>query len=80
MTEEVKDQATLWEENIRNEVDKLLSTFLPNSNNGILGIKYINPVEGVLEDGTTFLNDSKAEGVKIILEFAFEKVIDIPKE
>lgn len=73
-----EDTVKNWEDYVRKEVNSLLDTYLPNAKGGIVGIKYINPVKAKYESHTVYETD-KASAVQIVLEFGFEKIIDIPK-
>lgn len=71
------NEVTNWEDYVRDEINKLLDTFLPVSESGNVGIRYAHPVIEVTESGPS-LDDSKAVGVNINLIFTFTKPINTP--
>ena len=80
LTEEEKaEMAKRWEIYVRNEVNALLNIFLPNSIDGTVGIKYINPIKAKYVTHTEY-NNTKAIGVNINIVFSFDKEVDVPQE
>lgn len=82
---EIKDASTdttfqpnTWAEFVKQEMIGYLNQFLPASKEGVIGIRYVNPVSQVYEGGTVY-DKNKAIGVQIITEFSFEEPIDITK-
>jgi hypothetical protein len=73
------DAAEEWENYVRHEVNTVLNIFLPISNKGNIGIKYVNPVKAQYESGTEY-DKNKAIGVEVKLLFKFEEEIDVPEE
>jgi hypothetical protein len=73
------DAAEEWEKYVRSEVNTVLNIFLPISNKGNIGIKYVNPVRTQYESGTEY-DKTKAIGVEVKLLFKFEDEIDVSTE
>ncbi len=81
LTEEEKAEiGAQWEEYVRTELSMLLDIYLPNSIAGNVGIKYAHPIIETNEIGEVFINEDKAVGVNISINFKFVNEIDIPKE
>lgn len=81
LTEEEKaDMAAKWELYVRSELNALLDIYLPNSIAGNVGIKYAHPVMSSYEDGTKDVDEKKAVGVNIHINFRFAETIDVPEE
>lgn len=78
LTEEEKT-ALNWMNYVGREVNTLLGMFLPISKEGVVGVKYKNPVKEMYETGPVY-DTEKAEGIEIRLVFNFEDVIDLPTE
>ena len=76
LSEEEKLKA--WTSWIRSEVNAVLDIYLPVTMRGDINIKYFPKVVESLETGDV-LDESKAEGVRISLDFVFDKTIDLNK-
>ena len=67
-----EERAKAWEEYVRNEVNSLLDTFLPESISGNVGIKYEYPSKGQNpKTGEEMIDESKATGVFLSIMFEF---------
>ncbi len=72
-----EDRAAAWEMYVRNEVNKVLDIYLPESITGNIGIKYINPILKVdAQTGERIIDTKKATGVQVIVEFVFAAPIE----
>ena len=73
----LQERAAAWDDYVRDQVNNLLDTYLPEAINGNMGIKYINPVEKVdVKTGNKIINKDKAKGVIITLMFEFPEEIE----
>jgi hypothetical protein len=77
LTEEQKS-AFVWMQYVSDEVNTLLSIFLPISKAGTVGVKYNKHIKTVYESGPEY-DQNKADGVEIRLVFDFEGAVDLPK-
>ena len=81
-SEKVKDvspeeRATAWETYVREEVERVLDIYLPESVMGTIGIDYIRPVLRVdSKSGKTILDEKKAKGVSVTLVFEFAEEVE----
>ncbi len=67
-----EDRATAWELYVRNEVNSLLDTFLPEAISGNVGIKYDHPILKISpKTDKAEIDESKATGVFISISFEF---------
>lgn len=81
LTEEEKTElAKKWEEYVRNELNSVLDIFLPDAMAGNVGIKYAHPVVESYENGDKKIDETKAVGVSIHINFKFKGQVDIPEE
>jgi hypothetical protein len=71
-----EERAKAWETYVRDEINKVLDTYLPESITGTWGIKYDNPIISV--DPATSkqtIDTTKASGVHIVIHLEFADVI-----
>jgi hypothetical protein len=67
-----EERAKAWEEYVRNEVNSLLDTFLPEAVSGNVGIKYEHPSHGFdSKTGKEIIDESTATGVYLSIMFEF---------
>jgi len=78
--EERAEMAAKWETYVRDELNALLDIYLPNTVAGNVGIKYAHPIISSYEDGTKNVDEKKAVGVNIHINFRFADVVEIPEE
>ena len=72
-----EERAKAWEEYVREEVNSLLDTFLPESISGNVGIKYEHPVLQISpKTGKKEIDESKATGVYLSIMFEFAAPIE----
>ncbi len=79
-----EERAAAWEKYVRDEVNRVLDIYLPESITGNIGIKYLHPAKGFDDKaGKPILDDKKAKGVTIVVDFEFADSIEffdkIPK-
>lgn len=71
------ERAAAWEDYVRDQVNNILDTFLPEAINGNLGVKYIRPGKGTNpKTGKKLFDESKANGVIVTLMFEFPETIE----
>jgi len=71
-----EERAEAWELYVRNEINQVLDTYLPESTTGTWGIKYDNPIISVdPASGKQNIDTTKARGVNIIIHLEFADVI-----
>lgn len=78
LTDEQKS-ALAWMQYVSDEVNTLLSIYLPISKNGTVGVKYNKHVKAMYESGPEY-DPNLADGVEIRLVFEFESAVEMPKE
>lgn len=67
-----EERAAAWEKYVRDEVNSLLDTFLPESITGNVGVKYNHPVKRVNpKTGQKEIDEETASGVFLAIEFEF---------
>jgi hypothetical protein len=66
-----------WCEEVKKEVEEVLSKFLPLTKNGGWGVKYTHPVQETYEDGTIKEDTKKATGVVMYIQMDFNNTFDI---
>ena len=72
-----EERAAAWEAYVRDEVNALLDTFLPESIHGNVGIKYEHPVIKVdPRSGKPVYDDKKALAVLISIMFEFAAPVE----
>ena len=54
MSDSTEEKSVNWEEYTRGEVNALLDIFLPDTESGNIGIKYIHPVKAKYETHTEY--------------------------
>ena len=75
MSENTEQNGVTWEEFSRSEINALLDIFLPDTESGNIGIKYIHPVKAKYETHTVY-DEDKVSGVEIRVVFKFSN--DLP--
>ena len=80
-----EERAAAWEKYVRDEVNSLLDTFLPEAISGNVGVKYDHPVIQISpKTGEAEIDESKANGVFLSIKFEFAAPIKFfgeePKE
>lgn len=81
LTEEEKAElAKKWEEYVRSELNSILDIYLPDAIAGNIGIKYAHPVVESYENGDRKIDETKAVGVSVHINFKFKGQVDIPEE
>lgn len=78
LTDEQKS-ALAWMQYVSDEVNTLLSIYLPISKNGTVGVKYNKHIKAMYESGPEY-DPNLADGVEIRLVFEFEGAVEMPKE
>jgi hypothetical protein len=73
-----EDKAEAWERWVAGEVNAALGLYLPISVEGNIGVQYRYHIAGQDEQGE-IVDQSKADGVTIFVDFKFEKTIDLTK-
>lgn len=73
MTENEKD----WRQEVKEELDEVTSKFLPLSESGGWGVKYIHPIKEKYEDGTVKRDGNKCTGAVMYIQFDFENTYDM---
>ena len=68
-----------WDILVRQEIMDHLDMFLPYTKTFNIGIKYIHPITGKMENGTKITDKEKAEGVQLILDFNFINAVKLEK-
>ncbi len=68
-----------WMQYVSDEVNTLLSIYLPISKNGTVGVKYNKHIKAMYESGPEY-DPNLADGVEIRLVFEFEGAVEMPKE
>lgn len=66
-----------WRQEVEEELRQVLSKFLPISESGGWGVKYIHPIEEKYEDGTVKRNENKCTGAVMYIQFDFENTYDM---
>lgn len=66
-----------WRQEVEEELNKVLAQFLPLSESGGWGIKYIHPVHEKYEDGTVKRDENKCEGAVMYIQFNFENTYNM---
>jgi hypothetical protein len=61
-----------WREEVEGELKEVLKKFLPLSEQGGWGIKYIHPVTETYENGTVKYDENKCVGAMMYIQFEFE--------
>lgn len=74
-----EDKGKAWEEYVRAEVKSLLDLYLPETESGNVGIKYVHPIKEMLETGPEYDEDQVA-GVIVKLVFQFIKPMPIMED
>lgn len=77
MTKE--EQAKLWEDYVRNEVNTLLDIYLKDAVAGNVGIRYGHPEISLMEDGTKLFDENRINVAAITVVLRFEEPIAKPK-
>ena len=80
MNEEIKEEDVnseaiddgAWRDSVKQELNEVLSKFLPLTESGGWGVKYINPIVETYEDGSAKLDENKAMGVVLYIQLHFE--------
>lgn len=76
-----EDRAKIWEDMVRREVNDYLDIFLPEAITGNIGLLYDRPVLEVnAASGKQIIDEDKAKGVKIIIEFTFADTVQFFKD
>lgn len=78
LTDEQKS-ALAWMQYVSDEINTLLSIYLPISKNGTVGVKYNKHIKAMYESGPEY-DPNLADGVEIRLVFEFESAVEMPKE
>ncbi len=73
-----EEKAEAWSQYVRSDVIALLDTFLPKAIKSNIGLKYKPLVVEVLETGEV-LDETKATGAVLMVDFTFETPIDRTK-
>lgn len=85
MVDEIKEEqqptpeeiAAAWENYVRGEVNTILDIFLPEAVHGNVGVRYIRPVKMIdPKTGKKVIEENKANGVQIFVEFDFADTIE----
>jgi len=72
-----EERAAAWEKYVRDEVNSLLDTFLPEAISGNVGIKYDHPVLKMNpKTGKAEIDESKATGVFLSIKSEFAAPIN----
>jgi hypothetical protein len=72
-----EERAAAWEKYVRDEVNSLLDTFLPEAISGNVGVKYDHPVKQKSpKTGKAVLDETKANGVFLSIKFEFAAPIE----
>lgn len=67
-----EERAAAWEKYVRDEVNSLLDTFLPEAISGNVGVKYDHPVIQISpKTGKAKIDETKATGVFLSIKFEF---------
>lgn len=78
MSDSTEEKSVNWEEYTRGEVNALLDIFLPDTESGNIGIKYIHPVKAKYETHTEY-DENKVNGVEIRIIFKFNDSLPVVK-